>query len=84
MAIYNTTDDAWQVSVDNRLQGWQVQVSAWDGENFDVRYDRYAICESLNEAVIDALTASGMDWETADWQTAEWGILAPSDDDYEN
>lgn len=79
--IYNTPDDLWQVSVDNRLQGWQVQVSFWNGDDFEIRYDAYAICESLHEAVIDAMMASGIDWEIADYQTAEWGITPPQSDE---
>lgn len=83
MATYLTPNDKWQVYVDNRLQGWQVQVSVWTGEEFDVRYDAYVIADSLYEAVTGALTASGMDWETADWHCAEWGIEMPNDDEYD-
>lgn len=76
MAIYLTPNDKVQVYVDNRLQGWQVQVSFWTGEEFDVRYDSYVIADSLYEAVTGALTASGMGWEEADWHCAEWEIIS--------
>ena len=81
MAIYNSTDDLYQVSVDNRLQGWQVQVSFWNGEDFETRYDAYAICESLHEAVIDAMMEAGIIWELAENYAADWGITPPNDEE---
>lgn len=81
MAIYTTSDDALQVTTESRLQGWQVQVSKWTGENFDVLYDRYAIVENYWEAVIGGLIESGIEAEEADWQMAEWGIFPPNEDE---
>lgn len=78
---YNTANDAFQMTVEDRLQGWQVQVSYWNGEDFETRYDRYAIAESLWEACFTALCEAGFDSETADWQLAEWEIFPPIDDE---
>ena len=79
--IYNTANDAFQMTVEPRLQGWQVQVSYWNGNDFEIRYDRYAICESVFEACSGALMDSGFDWEDAEWQLAEWEIFPPIDDE---
>lgn len=79
--IYNTPDDVWQITVDDRLQGWQVQISFWDGDDFETRYDAYAICESLHEAITDAMATVGIDWELADFYAAEWGITPPESDE---
>lgn len=76
--IYNTKDDIWQVSVESRLQGWQICVSRWTGDDFETFSDCYAIAESLHEAITDALTETGFwDWDSADYQAEQWGIFAP-------
>jgi hypothetical protein len=81
MTIYNTKDDAWQVVVDNRLQGHQITVSFWNGDDFETRYDAYVIADSLYEGITDALQIAGMDWDTAEFQVNEWGITRPDDGD---
>lgn len=78
--IYKTKDDIWQVSVESRLQGSQVQVSFWNSEesDFAVLYDCYVIAESLYEAITNALIETGFwDWDSADNQAEQWGISAP-------
>jgi hypothetical protein len=79
--IYSTKSDDWQVSVNPRPQGLDVQVSFWDGDNFQVRYEKFVIAESWYEAITDALTQSGWGWDTADYQVSQWGIFPPNDEE---
>lgn len=79
--IYSTPDNRYQMTVDNRLQGWGVQVSEWTGADFKIRFEKYVIAESLWEATYGALTSAGMDDGEADYQLAEWGICQPTDED---
>ena len=79
--IYSTKTNDWQVTMDARPNGLNVQVSYWDGEDFQVRYESFVIAESWYEAITDALVESGWGWDTADWQVAQWGITAPDDDE---
>jgi hypothetical protein len=79
--IYSTPKNEWQVSVDTRPNGLDVQVSYWDGEDFQVRYEMFVIAESLYEAITDALVESGWGWDTADYQVTQWGITPPNDDE---
>lgn len=81
MTIYTARDDRYQVAVDSRLQGWQVQVSFWNGEDFEIRQDGYIIADSLYEAVSDSLVQAGLDWELADSYANDWGITAPDSDE---
>lgn len=81
MTIYTTPNDVWQMTVDNRLQGWQVEVSYWTGEEFVSQYDRYVIAESLFEATYGALADASFDEDSIEWQLAEWGIFAPEDEE---
>jgi hypothetical protein len=75
--IYKTKDDTYQVSVNPRPNGLEVQVSFWDGEDFIIKYEEFVIAESWYEAITDALVESGFDWETADRQANQWGITLP-------
>jgi hypothetical protein len=81
MTIYTAENDTWQMTVDNRLQGWQVEVSKWTGEHFHVRYDVYVIAESLFEATFDALIEAGFPENNTEYQLAEWGIFMPEEDE---
>ena len=79
--IYTTENSDWQVSIDPRpIQGLGVQVSFWDGDDFQVRYEQFVIADSWYEAITDALVQSGYgDWETADYQVSQCGIFPPDD-----
>jgi hypothetical protein len=79
--IYSTKDDSWQVSIDPRVEGLGVQVSFWNGDDFDIYYEKFVIAESWYEAITDALCESGWDWDTADYQATEWGITPPNDEE---
>ena len=79
--ILKTKDDVWQVSVDKRVTGLDVQVSFWDGENFQTPYKMFVIADSWFEAITDALTESGWDWVEAQEQVNDWGITPPDDED---
>ncbi len=81
MTVYTTANDTWQMTVDNRLQGWGVEVSKWTGEDFDVRYDLYVIADNLFEATFDALITAGFPENNAEYQLAEWGIFMPEEDE---
>jgi hypothetical protein len=79
---YATKNDEWQVTVNPRPNGLETQVSFWNGEDFEIRYEQFVIAESWYEAITDALVQSGWGWDTADYQVAqEWGITAPDDDE---
>jgi hypothetical protein len=77
--IYTTENSTWQTTVNPRPQGLEVQVSFWDGEDFQVKYDKFVIAESWHEAITGALVESGWTWETADYQAHKWGITPPDD-----
>jgi hypothetical protein len=80
--IYTTKDDNWQVSIDTRPNGLDVQVSYWDGEDFITRYDSFVIAESRFEAITDALLASGFgEWARVEDQATEWGITPPNEEE---
>ena len=79
--IYTTENSTYQVSVNPRPQGLEVQVSFWDGEDFQVKYEQFVIAESWYEAITDALVQSGFDWDTADYQVNKWGITPPNDEE---
>jgi hypothetical protein len=79
--IYKTKNDTYQVSVNPRPNGLEVQVSFWDGEDFIIKYEEFVIAESWYEAITDALVQSGFDWGTADWQTHKWGITPPEEEE---
>lgn len=79
--ILKTKDDVWQVSLDNRISGLDVQVSFWDGENLQTPYKMFVIADSWYEAITDALVQSGWSWESADYQVHTWGITPPDDED---
>jgi len=64
--ILKTKNDLWQVSLDNRISGLDVQVSFWNGNDFEDRYKMFVIADSWNEAITDALVQSGWSWESAD------------------
>jgi hypothetical protein len=81
MTIYKDATNDWQLSVENRLQGWQIQVWRWTGDDFDTLYDAYAIVESLFEGAYTALSEAGFDEDSIEWQLAEWGILMPDEDE---
>jgi hypothetical protein len=77
--IYTTKDDNWQMTVRNRSQGWQVQVTQWDGDNFTEHYDAYVIADSLFEATFGALADSGFNGDFIESQLDDWGIFAPDE-----
>jgi hypothetical protein len=79
--IYTTKDGVWQATVNPRPQGLEIQVSFWDGDNFQIRYEQFTIAESWYEAITDALVQSGFDWEAADNQANKWGITPPNDEE---
>jgi hypothetical protein len=80
--IYSTKDDNWQVSIDTRPNGLDVQVSYWDGEDFITRYDKFVIAESRFEAITDALLEAGFgEWASVEDQATEWGIIPPNDEE---
>jgi hypothetical protein len=81
MTIYSTPSHYWQMTVDNRLQGWQIQVSHWTGDDFDTLYDAYAIVESVFEGAFTALSEAGFDEDSIEYQLAEWGIFMPEEDE---
>lgn len=80
-AIHTTPDSTWQLTVESRLQGWQIQVSKWDGENFLTLYDAYAIVESVFEGAWIALSEAGFPENDIEWQLAEWDIFAPEENE---
>lgn len=80
--IYSTKNNDWQVSVDTKPNGLDVQVSFWDGEDFIVKYDFFVIAESSFEAITDALLASGFgEWDAVQEQAEKWGIFPPNDEE---
>lgn len=81
---YATKDDLYQVSVNPRPNGLEVQVSFWDGEDFQIRYEEFVIAESWFEAITDALVESGFDWDAAEQQVNQWGITLPDDEEEED
>ena len=79
--IYTTENSVWQATVNPRPQGLEIQVSFWDGDDFQIRYEQFVIAESWYEAITGALVESGFDWEAADHQVNEWGITPPNDEE---
>ena len=80
--IFSTKDDNWQVSIDTRPNGLDVQVSYWDGEDFITRYDKFIVAESRFEAITDALLEAGFgEWASVEDQATEWGITPPNDEE---
>lgn len=79
--IYTTKDSNWQATVEPRPQGLDVQVSFWDGEDFQIRYEKLVIAESWFEAMTGALVESGFNWEAAKQQVNEWGITPPEEEE---
>jgi hypothetical protein len=80
--IYSTKDDNWQVSIDTRANGLDVQVSYWNGEDFITRYDKFVIAENRFEAITDALLEAGFgEWASVEDQATEWGITPPNDEE---
>jgi len=79
--IYKTKNDTYQVSVNPRPNGLEVQVSFWDGEDFIIKYEEFVIAESWFEAITDALVQSGFDWDAAERQVNEWEITMPDDEE---
>ncbi len=77
--IYTTENDTYQVSVNPRPQGLEVQVSFWNGEDFITKYEQFVIADSWYEAITGALVESGFDSENADYQANKWGITPPDD-----
>lgn len=63
------------------VDGVQVNVSTWDGDDYVTVYDTRVIADSLYEAVTGALCAAGVEWEQADYLVTSWGILAPVDEE---
>jgi hypothetical protein len=81
--IYTAQNDTLQVAVHRYpVDGVQVTVSIWNGNDFVTKFDKRVIADSLWEAMGSAMT-QGLDieWEQADYQLAEWGIFPPEDDD---
>lgn len=83
--IYTTDNDTLQVAVHHYpIDGAQIIVSKWDGEDFITLYDSRVIADSLWEGVIGALVeALGIDSHEADFMCAEWGIYAPLEEEEE-
>ena len=81
MHTYTTFKDSWQLSVENRSQGWQLEVSRWTGEDFETLYAAYCIAESFFEAAFGALAKAGYPEDFIEWQLTEWEIFSPEDDD---
>ena len=80
--IYKTDDDNLQVTVDwYPVDGAQVIVSHWDGEDFVTRYDKRVIADNARETVATALVGAGFRWIYADMLCDEWGIEYPDDED---
>lgn len=76
-------NDTLQVTVQQYfVDGVQVTVSIWDGEDFVTKFDKRVIADSLWEAMGTAMV-QGLDieWEQADAQLADWDIFPPEDDD---
>jgi hypothetical protein len=82
--IYTAQNDIIQLTIDDRLQGWQIHVSRWDGDYFVTLFDRYMIYENLREAVTDALGVAVCDWDEAEAIADDWGIFAPDLDEENN
>lgn len=78
--IKTTPTSDWQLTVERRLQGWQIQVSFWNGDDFITKYDAYVIAESVFEGAYTALAKAGYP-DDIEWQLAEWGIFMPDDDE---
>lgn len=78
--IYTSPNGIWQMTVDNRLQGWQVEVSYWTGEDFVTQYDAYVITDNLFEATYGALADSSFPENRIESRLAEWGIFMPDED----
>lgn len=81
---YTTEDSLWLVSLDPGSQTLGVQVSFWDGDDFQIRYDKRVIADSWHEAITGALVDSGFEWEAADYQVSSWGITPPDDEEESN
>lgn len=79
--IYSTKSNDWQVTVNPRPNGLETQVSFWNGEDFEIRYESLVIADSWYEAITDALVESGWGWDTADFQVTQWGITPPTDEE---
>ena len=76
-------NDTLQVTVQQYpVDGVQVTVSIWDGEDFITKFDKRVIADSLWEAMGTAMV-QGLDieWEQADAQLADWEVFPPEDDD---
>ena len=81
--IYTANNDSLQVAVHHYpVDGVQVTVSIWNGDDFVTKFDKRVIADSLWEAMGSAMT-QGLDieWEQADAQLADWGIFPPDDDE---
>lgn len=81
MTTYKDASNDWQLHVDNRLQGWQIQVWRWTGDDFDTLYDAYAIVEGLFEGAYTALSEAGYPEDFIESQLGDWGIFMPDEDE---
>ena len=79
--IKTTPSHDWQLTVEPRLQGWQIQVSHWTGNDFETLYDAYAIVESVFEGAWTALAEAGYEEDFIEWQLGEWGIFMPEEEE---
>ena len=80
---YTAQGNNLQVSVHHYpMDGVQVTVSIWDGNDFITKFDKRVIADSLWEAMGSALT-QGLDieWEQAESYLADWDITPPEDED---
>jgi hypothetical protein len=65
------------------VDGSQITVMKYDGDDWNTVVDSRFICDSFWEAMFDALFQSGLNSEHAMWQLDEWNIQHPNDDDEE-
>ena len=63
------------------VDGSQITVWKWAKNDWVEVVDSRFICESFWEAMCDALSYAGYDWDNANAQCFEWGILEPDDDE---
>lgn len=82
MSWKNYVSEDRNVSVDVNfypVDGMQITVHKWSKKqrSWLTVVDSRFICDSFWEAMCDALSYAGYDWDNANAQCFEWGILEP-------
>lgn len=86
MTIYTSRNDTFQASIHHYpVDGFQLELSHWDGEEFNTLFDKRMVMYTVYEAILEAFTQNGVDYWKAQEYAEQMGIEpAFFDDDEED